>query len=273
MGCVAVAVLCSCSSDFYYASSFIRKFDLEKSTATEQIYVALPKGVIHTNSSLNSIAGFMFMSEHEQDSVIASKTQILDKLDDSIFLEQFSGAFLYTLSRSKIPVVVVDDERKLPKADDQHFTVNIVQIEAEEYLQPSRSEFTTRGGLKYSYDYDLRHFATHVWLRLDARDSMDAVYFKNDEVGESFKGIVTSLKEGKATMTTRFDHIDVNDAYRLAQRLGSQCATLYIEKILTEYVCRTKGTNESYFYYDPGNNCIEQILPYDEGVKESFEKL
>ena len=266
-------LMTSCTADWYYAGMFLDKFEMKKASATEQIYVALPKSVIHTNSSLNDIAGFMFMSEHEQDSVIASKTAILNRLDDSIFLAQFNNAFLYTLSRTKIPIVLVNDASQLPQPDDNHFTIDVAQFEAEEYLQPGHSGFTTQSGVKYGYDYDLRHFAVNVWFRFDARDSTDVVYFKNREVSEDFHGTVTSLREGKATMSTKFERINVNDAYRLAWNFGVQCATLYVEKMLTEYVCRTKGTNSTYFYYRPGCNCIEELRPYDEGIKESFEKL
>lgn len=271
---LVAAVLCvGCTSDFYYAGTFLGKFERQKATATERIYVTLPQSVIHTNSSLNDVTGFMFMTEQEQDSVIASKTAILDKLDDSIFLAQFNNAFLYALSRTQIPIVIVADGSKLPMADDQHFTVNVVQLEAEEYLEPSRSEFTTRRGVNYSHDYDLRHFAVNVWMKLDARDTADVVYFKNREIGESYRGTVTSLKDGKATLKTHYDRIGVDDAYKTAWNLGVQCATLYVEKILTEYVCRTKGTNRTYFYYEPSCNCIEELVPYDEGIKEGFEKL
>ena len=92
-------LLTGCSADWFYAGSFLSKFEQQKDNATEQIYVSLPKSVIHTNSSLNDIAGFMFMTDREQDSVIASKTAILNRLDDSIFLAQFNGAFLFVLSR------------------------------------------------------------------------------------------------------------------------------------------------------------------------------
>ena len=270
---LSLLLLTSCSSDLYYAGSFLYKFERSKPTATEKIYVHLPQELIHTNSSLNNIAGFMLMSEHEQDSVIGSKTKILDKIDDSIFLSQFSSAFLFTLSRTRIPIVLVDDASNMPVADDQHLTVDFVQMEAEEFLEPCTSSFRTRKGLDYRYDYDLRHFALNVWLKLDARDSVGNIYFKNEEVEESFHGVVTSLEEGHATMRTSFDRITVNDAYRVARRLGSLCATLYVEKVLTEYVCRTKGTNHTYFLYDAGMNTIEDVIPYSEGIKESFEKL
>ena len=266
-------LLTGCSADWFYAGSFLSKFEQQKDNATEQIYVSLPKSVIHTNSSLNDIAGFMFMTDREQDSVIASKTAILNRLDDSIFLAQFNGAFLYVLSRTKIPIVLVDDASRLPQADDNHFTIDIAQVEAEEYLQPGRSGFTTQRGVKYGYDYELRHFAMNVWFRFDARDTADIVYFKNREIAEDFHGTVTSLRTDKATMKTHFDRITVNDAYQLAWNFGAQCATLYIEKMLSEYVCRTKGTNSTYFYYSPACNCIEELTPYDEGIKDSFEKM
>lgn len=268
-----LALLCSCKGDFYYANSFLRKFERNKSTATEQIYVSLPREVLHTNSSLNTVPGFSLMSVREQDSVIASLTHVLDKLDDSIFLAQFNQAFLFTLSRTRIPIVVVDHPSQLPKADDQHFVINFVQFEAEEFVEPHRSDFRTKKGMYYAYDYDLRHFCTNVWIQLDARDSLGEVYFKNDEVEESFHGAITSIQDGKATLKTDFDRIDVNDAYRLARRLGSYCATLYVEKMLTEYVCRSKGSTQYYFIYNPGYNAIEEILPYDEGVKDSFDKV
>lgn len=268
-----ILLLSSCSSDLHYANAFLRKFERNKASATEQIYVSLPRTLIHTNSSLNEVPGFSLMSEREQDSVIASLTRFLDKVDDSIFLDQFNKAFLFTLSRTRIPIVVVNDRSQLPMADDQHFTVDIVQIEAEEYVQRQRSDFRTKKGMYYAYDYDLHHFATNVWLRLDPRDTIDQVYFKNDEISDDFRGTVKSIKEGKATLKTDFDRIDINDVYRSARRLGSACATLYVEKILAEYVCRSKGTNQSYFFYNPGFNGIEEVIPYDEGIKESFEKL
>ncbi len=266
-------ILSGCSSDYYYANTFLRKFETGRKNTTEQIYVVLPREVIHTNSSLGSVHGFAYMNEREQDSVITSLTKILNCINDSIFLDQFNNAFLFTLSRTCIPVVVLSDASKMPIADDQHFTVNIVQLEAEEFVQHQRSDFQTKKGLYYAYDYDLRHFSVNTWLKLDACDTTSSVYFRNKEIEERFQGTVKSIKDGRATLKTNFELIDVNDAYKLARSLGAECATLYIEKILTEYVCRTKGTNDTYFYYDPRYNMIESVLPYDEGIKESFEVM
>ena len=268
-----VALLTGCTSDYHYANAFLRKFKQNKKTATEQIYVVLPDKVLHTNSSLNDIDGFVMMSEREQDSVIASLTQILNRIDDSIFLSQFNNSFLYTLSRTRIPIVLVSDAAKLPPTDDNHLTINIVQLEAEEFVQRCRSDFSTRKGTYYAYDYDLRHYRTNVWMELDRRDSINPIYFKNNEISETFQGTVKSIKNQTATMETHYDRIDVNDAYRSARLLGAECATLYIEKVLTEYVCRQKGTNKSYFYYNALGNSIDAVIPYEYGSKESFEVM
>ena len=261
--------LSSCSTDFYYAGSYLTKFERGKEDATERIYVSLPQEVYHTNSSLNDIPGFMFMSEYEQDSVIASKTAILDKVNDDIFLSQFTSYFLYTLSKFCIPIILVRDASELPKADDQHLVVDLAQIEIEELLEPQRSDFTTRKGYYYYYDYDLRHLAVNLWLRFDATDSAD-VYFLGNGVDETFHGTVVTLNEGEAKMKVDFERINVNDAYRLARELGTQCATLYVERLVTEHVRRVKGNNDWYFIYNPDGNYFDDMIFYEQGVKESF---
>lgn len=263
-----------CTTDYHYANSFIRKHRHAGKSATETFYVCLPNSVMHTNSSLNDVPDFYLLSFEEQDSVIASKTDILNRLDDSIFLSQFNGMFLYTLSRLKVPVVVVKDPSLLPHADDNHLVINFVQFEAEEYVQPSRSSFYTKRGYYYAYDYDLRHFSLNAWLQFaPPTDTNATVFFKNEERSEGFQGTVIALKEDHATLKTNFTRIDVNDAYQLARDMGRECATLYIERMLTEYVCRKKGTNGSYFYYNPQSNRIDVIMPYEDGIKENFERL
>lgn len=261
--------LSSCTADYYYAGSYLNKFERGKDDATERIYVSLPREVYHTNSSLNDIPGFMLMSEYEQDSVIASKTAILDKVNDDIFLSQFTSYFLYTLSQFCVPIILVQDPSELPKADDQHLVVDLAQIEIEELLEPQRADFSTRKGYYYFYDYDLRHLAVNLWLRFDASDSAD-VYFLGNGVDETFHGTVVSLDEGQAKMKTQFERINVNDAYRLARELGTHCATLYVERLVTEHVRRVKGTNEWYFIYNPAGNYFDDMILYEKGIKESF---
>lgn len=261
--------LSSCTADYYYAGSYLNKFERGKDDATERIYVSLPREVYHTNSSLNDIPGFMLMSEYEQDSVIASKTAILDKVNDDIFLSQFTSYFLYTLSQFCVPIILVQDPSELPKADDQHLVVDLAQIEIEELLEPQRADFSTRKGYYYFYDYDLRHLAVNLWLRFDASDSAD-VYFLGNGVDETFHGTVVSLDEGQAKMKTQFERINVNDAYRLARELGIHCATLYVERLVTEHVRRVKGSNEWYFIYNPAGNYFDDMILYEKGIKESF---
>jgi len=271
-----LSILCSlafvgCNSDYYLANSYLNKFERGSDKATETIYVRMPQGLIHTNSSLNDVPGFMFMSVEEQDSVIASKTAILDKLDDSIFMNQFASLFLFTLSRTQMPIVLVPADAAMPAADNQHLVVDFVQMEADEYIEPHRSDFSTRKGLRYSYDYELRHFALNLWLQFGAGDS--SVYFKGDEVAEQFSGTVTALRDGRADLKTHFDRINVNDAYTLARRMGYQCAVLFVEKMLTDHVRDVKGANEFYFLYDPRFNAIDEVVPISEASSWGFEKL
>ena len=258
-------------SEYHYAQNYVDKFKWNRPNATEKIYVCLPKEVIHTNSSLNAVADFPYLSEREQDSIIASLTEILDKINDSIFLQQFTESMLYTIGKIRTPIVIVENESQLPKADSNHFVLNVVQLEAEEFLENSRSSFSTNMGNYYAYDYTLRHFSTNAWFKFDQPDT--SIYFKNNEVAENFQGVVTSIKDMKATLKGHFDRINVNNAYQSARDLGAYCGQLYIEQILHTYVRRFTGGNQYYMYYNIDGEYVETMIPYAEGMKDSFEKI
>lgn len=263
----------SCTSEYHYANSYLRKFKHHKKTATEKIYVCLPTTVYHTNSSLNDIADFDYLPTNKQDSIISTLTKILDKINDSLFLDQFNNSLLHTLSRTRIPIVLVDNPSQMPKTSPQTLTLHIPQLEAEEFLQRTRSDFYTQKGTYYAYDYDLRHFATNAWFIFDNTDTTHSVYFKSNEIQETFQGTVTSIRDKKASINAHFDRITPNDAYRTARDLGAHCAELYIEKILTEYVKSQTGKNDWYFIYNHFNNEINIIIPYTTGITDTFEKL
>lgn len=265
---VACILISSCATDHHYANSFLRKHKWGTKAATEKIYVHVPKTLIHTNSSLNQIEDFDQLTYEQQDSVIASLTKVLDKIDDSIFLSQFTQMLCYTLAQTHIPILIVDEEKNLPAPSKDCLILDICEIEAEEFVKPSRSDFYTRRGVYFNYDYDLRHFATNVWLQLN----YDTNYYYYDIViAEDFKGTVTKLKGDEAQLKGNFSRITVNEAYQSARTLAVQIASLYIEKCLHEYVYSKKGKNTWYWYYNYMNNQLNLGVPFEEGCKDGFK--
>lgn len=270
---VVAMLLASCSGELSVADRYLQQYELQKDDAKEQIYVCLPKEVLHTNSSLNEIEDFAILSPTQQDSIIHSLTALLDKVNDSIFLSQFNQTLLYTLSRCQMPIIIVADSSLLPPADSLHHTLNIVQLEAEEYLQRQRSDFSTRKGTYYKYDYDLRHFSTNVWLKINACDTLQPLYFKNHELSERFHGTITSLKDGKATLQTNFPRLTINDVYYSARTLAATCGELYIERLICEHVKAQKGSNEYYFIYSPEENTITDMIDQEDAKGFGFQKV
>lgn len=271
---IAVAMLLvSCGSELSIASRYLQQYERQKSDAREQIYVCLPKEVLHTNSSLNEVRDFALFSPTQQDSVIRSLTAILDKLNDSIFLSQFNHTLLYTLSRCQMPVILVADSSLLPPADSLRHTLNIVQLEAEEYLQRQRSDFSTRKGTYYKYDYDLRHFSTNVWLKINATDTLQQLYFKNNEISDRFHGTVTNLRDGKATLRANLSRLTINDVYSSARSLAAVCGELYIEHLICDHVKARKGSNQYYFIYSPDENAVIDMIDIEDAKDYGFQKI
>lgn len=267
---LATMLLASCSSDYHYAKQYLRKHKHKSSKATEQIYVYLPKKVSFTNTSAS--IDTTNLSPEQQDSVHAELNAILSRLNDSIFLSQFSQSLLYTLSKSHIPVIVVQEERLLPPPSRDALILDIYALEAEEFVEPSRSDFYTRKGTYYAYDHNIRHFSGNVWLQMDYDTSF---YFYNIELSDDmdFHGVVLSMKNEKANMQVEQKKINVNDAYAVARQMGTDCAVMYIEKILHDYVRTKNGTNTWYLFYDHHDNDIHLMIPYESGTKVGFEKL
>lgn len=270
---ILVGVMSSCSGEFSVAQKYVNQHRRGSKKITEKIYVCLPREVLHTNSNLNEILDFAYLSIAQQDSVIRANTTFLNRVDDSIFLSQFSGNLLYILSKFDVPVILVPDAGSLPKPDSEHFTLNIVQIEAEEFTTNSRSDFYTKKGAYYHYDYPLHHFSTNVWYSVNATDSAENLYFKSFDCADSFSGVVTSLKDNKATLKGKFNRINMNDIYGTATAAGYRSGVYFIEKMILDHVKSVNGKNEGYFFYYPEVQDIMEMVPVEEGLKDSFQPL
>lgn len=252
----------SCTSEKELANKFVEKFSMRGYTPTERIYVCLPTSVVHTNQILNQMENFADLDYETQDSVIAAQTSILNTIDDKIFLQQFNDNLLYHLKRFGIPVEVVTDPANMPKAvANKIFTLHIVQIEAEEFVKKSRSDFEDNTNkMYYYYDYDLKGFSTNVWYLINdttsATDPKD-VYFKNFETIEKFEGTINEIKNNVAHGKGTISKLTANDAYIEAYRAGAISADKFCEKIINDYVkSNIKSIPSYYYYYSPVSKTV-----------------
>jgi len=269
----------ACTSEKELANKFVEKFSMKSYIPTEKIYVSLPTSVIHTNQSLNQIENFSDLDYNIQDSVIAAHTTILNTLDDKIFLQQFSDNLLYHLKRFGIPVEVVSDPSDMPKAvANKIYTLQILQIEAEEFEKKSRSDFEDNtNNMYYYYDYDLKGFSTNVWYLINdttpLADKKD-VYFKNFETIEQFEGTINTIKDNVAHGKGRISKLTVNDAYGEAYKAGAITADKFCEMIINDYVRSIiKGVPSYYYYYNPVSKTVSHYSYQYYKDTDSFIKI
>ncbi|MBR4803822.1 MAG: hypothetical protein IK032_04215 [Bacteroidales bacterium] len=268
---IAAMSLASCVTSNEMASEYLDKFPGDKNFPQVKIYVCLPTAVVHTNQTLNQIDNFLYLSPSVQDSIIIANTKFLNQIDDKVFLQQFSDNLLYHLRRTGAQVEAVADRNAMPQAGENCFVLNIPQIEAEEFIKKSRSEFVETNGTYYHYDYDLHGFSTNVWY-LFGNDT-NAVYYKNFEIMDNFKGQVEEVKNKKASVTGKFRRININDVYADAGEAGKKTAVLYVEKIIDDYLAN-KGRNDQYYIYNPVSNSLgTDALSVRAGKQRTFQKI
>ena len=219
------------------------------------------------------------MDYDAQDSIIAVHTTILNTLDDKIFLQQFNDNLLYHLKRFGIPVEVVADPNDMPKAvANKIYTLQILQIEAEEFEKKSRSDFEDNtNNMYYYYDYDLKGFSTNVWYLINdttqATDKKD-VYFKNFEIIERFEGTINTIKNNVAHGKGRITKLTVNDAYSEAYKAGAITADKFCEIIINDYVgSMIKGVPLNYYYYNPVSKTVTPYSYQYYKDNDSFMKI
>ena len=256
----------ACTSERHYANQFLRKHQRHTEAATETIYLCLTPTLVRTYTAYPGTAE----AQGATDSLIATPKRLLDSISDSAFLAEFSNALITTLNRSKVPLVLVADEALLPAPSRDCLVLDVAALEAEEALQRVRSGFVTRGGEQFYYEHNQRLFSANGWFQLN----YDTVYyFLNQEVSEAFQTQGTVLRVSNHTASVRLERrpLQVSQAYRTARSLGSLCGKLYLEKVLHEYVYRQKGRNKWYPHYTPMKNRITGWVPFDEGIRESFE--
>lgn len=269
----------ACTSEKELADNFVEKFSMKSYIPTEKIYVSLPTSVIHTNQTLNQIENFLDLDYDAQDSIIAVHTTILNTLDDKIFLQQFNDNLLYHLKRFGIPVEVVADPNDMPKAvANKIYTLQILQIEAEEFEKKSRSDFEDNtNNMYYYYDYDLKGFSTNVWYLInDTTQSTDKkdVYFKNFEIIERFEGTINTIKNNVAHGKGRITKLTVNDAYSEAYKAGAITADKFCEIIINDYVgSMIKGVPLYYYYYNPVSKTVTPYSYQYYKDSDSFMKI
>ena len=270
----AVAMLfASCISSNEMASEYLENLPKAKDGEAAKIYVCLPTSVVHTNQNLNQIDNFFMLSERVQDSIIKANTKFLNLVDDKVFLQQFTDNLLYHLRRTGITVETVATAQQLPEAGPKTFILNIPQIEAEEFIKKSRSDFMEKNGTYYHYDYDLNGFSTNVWYLFGKNDSTGDVYYKNFETMDQFSGQMDNLQNKTATVHGKFKRIDINDVYRTAAVAGQKSAILFVEKIVNEYLV-SKGRTDKYYIYRPVSNEIDDYgISAQNGKKRSFQKI
>ncbi len=267
-----VATLVGCISSGEIASEYLENLPKSQNGKVAKIYVCLPTEIIHTNQTLNQIENFLYLSGKVQDSIIIANTKFLNLLKDSIYLRQFSDNLIYHLNRTGMEVHVVGRASELPAAGERVFILNIPQIEAEEFIKKSRSEFAEKNGTYYHYDYDLHGFSTNIWYVFGNNDTTGDVYYKNFEIMDSFKGQVEEIKGKKATVTGKFNRININDIYKNAASAGKNTAVLFVEKIINDYLI-SQGRQDKYFIYNPVQNKLyDNGISAQAGKKRSFQR-
>ncbi len=266
-------LMASCTSGYDLASNYVASFGSPKNAPDQKLYVCLPHQILHTNSKAAETPGFSDLPDDSKKYLEEKTALFLPTLNDSVMLNQFNEHFLYNLSLLGMPLYVVPTPEDLPVPDSGRiFTINVVQLEAQEYTVSKTVNYEDEYMREYFEEQvPLNAFSLNGWFLFNEKDtSKGKLLYKNFEVVDKLSAQIRPDSKGNnAQLKYTVKKINLNDVYFTAFGLGKLSATLFIEKFVNDYVDSRMQGNSSYYFFDSDKKDIETST-YKSSVRESY---
>jgi len=255
--------LSSCSMEWKLARDFVRP---EVKTSV----LLLPPGFVYkTSLKKDSIPNASSLTGDQLDSALFVNSKYLQYLSDSILIEGYINSLIDELYQCGIAVLLNDQVEDFMASGGSAYTVNIAQLEAEEYIRDYRDEEEI-GENTYYKDFDLQAVNLNCWFeitRLNPKREGYKILFAQGSVSDVVEGYFTeNLFTGEVRYTYFETGMEPEDIYELAAELGRRHASMLYDYLLNDHIGSNlpAGTRrENYLHYQRKGNYLRPAYDYE----------
>ena len=241
-------VFVSCSQHRKVAYDFVK----QSKGAAMSFYVTDELKKMNIRSDCNpSNVELVILDEEQLRDTIESRTEIVNKIDDDIFLDVMFASFEATLKDYDVVLEYYDEEIK---TDSLHWYVNLSHIEVQEYIEHLLSHCGVDGNFEF-----LPSTAVNVasWFEMSDGDTTKSVFTEQNYGGyiEDCYYALDSLNN--LVVNAEMQHVSIDGFYDFAVVLGKLYAGYCYDFFMNEYVRKVmirKGKevdDDIYMRYDP----------------------
>lgn len=230
----------------------------------DNIYLYINPEIIYRNKSIETIENFIELEEEIQKELLNKYAPLIDSIQDSLLLSNYIQELKNTLSTMGFNVLTVSNPNLLPKTvDPTHHTLNIAQIEIEEFTEIDSLVYKRKVNEKYYKQ--INGFRFNSWLIYNEADTNSRlVFFLDQEIRDLFEGEI-NLIDG--AYFASYDHIKIRpeETYLIANISGRISAQYFFNFLMNKYVwIKSLGQDNSYYGIDlRTKKIIREDYPFD----------
>jgi len=258
--CLVILFLGSCTAERKLAHEFYRN---RQNTAV----LIIPTNFVYKqNLKAWEASDAGWMEQNVLDSVLFYKSDYLQFVSDSIFLESYMNHLIEGLRSKGLKVYLQDDTDLFLENTRDRFIVNVAQLLLEENVELL---FDPEVDLEHAYigDFYLNTVTLSSWFEISGLNEPEpatAVAFSEITLRDHFDGRLRFFPfSGRVVYAYTVDSIEVDDVYYLGTVAGTRYASYLFDYFLNRSIDRNLPPNETrttYYRYDFTTRMLKHAL-------------
>lgn len=245
---LSLLFLASCLPEQKIARDFV------KSGPKIRLMVTPPDYVYKYNHKGERIDGFSKMTDKEQDSALFFSSLFIQRMNDSVLLENYVNQFIAELRDANFDVYLPDQMDAFLSDKSQAYTVNISQIQLDEYIYPYEDKEPLNDTVYYR-KFDLNALDFSVWVELSKVSSdkpRKTVLYDTESAYDSFDGnFIVDPWTNSVRYKYRLDTLSLKDIYGMCGYLGKKHGEYLFDFFMNQWIAFNMPQNQygTYYYY------------------------
>ena len=245
---VIATVTLSCSPERRLAKAFT-----EAGTTRNALLLATDV-VYKTNLKTDILDTLGITDKSLFDSVLLANSEVVGKIDDEKFMQNYLLGFERELRRFNFNVYLESQTGDFLNVDSNAYVIYIAQVELEESYFPFRDEAVYNESLYY-HEHKLNSVSVYSWFEISEvnRKNKRQVYFAEDAVVDEVDGEFTYDQfGGDIKYFYTIDSLKPADLYEYAYTLGRKYAGYTYDLLMNKYISENMTEPPQYYLrYDP----------------------
>lgn len=229
-----------------FAKDFLYK--QKDSLRQDVVYLLINPSLTYKNESIEKMPNFDNLEQDVQNELIEKYAPLYSKIKDTTLLRVFSQNITQSLTSLGFKVIEVKEINELNRMniDENHHTLNIAQMEIEEYSFTDSLVYPQNN--QEVFNKLINGVRVSTWLIYNEADTNSRLVFFNDEAVEDyFDGEIR--KVGKDYIASYdYEKIKEEDAYTITKLDAKNSSKYFFNFLMNKYVWIKSSGIDIYYY-------------------------